>query len=187
MKKRLAVLLIIIVSLFYISTSTLVKVNAADDGPTTSEVEDPTLQDAANELKSWWEDSMLPWILTAVAGASGSGIISLALAFLLKKSKKKLDNTIDDASTALSLSTEANNKLHDSSDALMNRVEDLINNRLEIFSNAIAVKIDSILNEKLEKYQIAAEDIIESRQRILALAETIVKVDDEVPDDENKD
>ena len=188
MKKRLLVFFIVLVSMFIISTSTLIIVRADDEPVAEEVVPEPTLQSAANEVRDWWQNSMLPWILTAVAGASGSGIVGLAVWFMVSKARKKLKETIEDASKALSLSADANAKLNASSNALMERVEDLLTQRLDVFSKAISKMIDDKLDEKLKNYEISAEEVTESRQRLLVLAYSILKSFNEGEIvDENKD
>ena len=70
----------------------------------------------------------------------------------------------------------------------MERVEDLLTQRLDVFSKAISKMIDDKLDEKLKNYEISAEEVTESRQRLLVLADSILKSFDEGEIvDENKD
>lgn len=194
MKKRIFILLILLIGVFLISSTALVAVNAAEGTEETEVVEDDTettdvtLADAKAELKAWWNDSMLPWILTAIAGFSGSGLVALVLGFIIKKLKKELNDTIADASTALGLSNEANAKITTATDNLTSRVEDLFNNRLSTFETAMSRIIDEKLDEKLKTFQISAEEVAESRERLKVVAESIMKSMDENKEngDENK-
>lgn len=153
--------------------------------PVVDEPEEPT--EEKSELAIWFEDKVMPYLLTFITAFLGTGVVGLILRKLVKTGLSAANNALATATNKLKLSEESNKILQEASKVLNSTVESKLNDYIEVLerkfneANQKLIELQNTLYEEQTKY-------IEAKNKAITLSEKLINTfgdDDEKTSQDN--
>lgn len=156
-----------------------------EEPPIIDEPEEPT--EEKSELAVWFEEKVMPYLLTFITAFLGTGVVGLILRKLVKTGLSAANNALATATNKLKLSEESNKILQEASKVLNTTVENKLNDYIVVLetkfneANQKLIELQNTLYEEQTKY-------IEAKNKAITLSEKLINTfgdDDEKTSQDN--
>lgn len=144
-----------------------------EEHPIIDDPEEPI--EEKSELAIWFEEKVMPYLLTFITAFLGTGVVGLILRKLVKTGLSAANNALATATNKLKLSEESNKILQEASKVLNSTVESKLNDYIVLLetkfeeANQKLIELQNALYEEQTKY-------IEAKNKAIALSEKLINV-----------